>query len=105
MSDLGFRTIYRYYCIDDDKWITEERSEGSTPLICIDDPSHEIKNGTTSIIGKNLRIKQIKQTNLYSDCDLRYVNEYTVVSIVEDLARRTRVLEELLSKNNLIRFT
>jgi hypothetical protein len=104
MSNLGYRTVYRYFCVEENKYITEERVENSIPTNCSTDVTHTIKPGSISTSGKFTRVKQINQNDLFDDCDLTSIDLLNVHQKCEQLAQRVRVLENILQKNGNIKF-
>lgn len=104
MSNLGFRTIYRYFCDNEMKWVTEERAEGSTPVNCLNDGSHTIKQGSISFVKRIVNLKRIQQVNHYDTCNMENIDVYFITDKLEELAKRVRVLEEILQRENYIKF-
>lgn len=104
MSNLGFRSVYRYFCEDEATWVTVETAEGKPPSSCVNNAEHKIKPGSVIMSGRILVLKPILQTHHYDTSDMRNIDGFTVVSKCEELAKRVKVLEELLQKLGQIKF-
>jgi hypothetical protein len=105
MSNLGYRNNYKYYCQTEAKWIYEERAEGDPPTVCVNNASHTLNTGSISVTGKFTRVDQIIQSDKFDSCDLTKIDLLNVDQKCEALAQRVRVLETVLQKNGLIRFS
>jgi NADH:ubiquinone oxidoreductase subunit C len=46
----GYKTLYSYHCIQENKYITEERAQNSPPTQCKNDPNHTIKTNSIYVL-------------------------------------------------------
>lgn len=107
MSNTGCYCLFNYYCSNEEEgknWVSEERKEDDKPTSCKNDPKHEIKLDSVSVISKYIRVKQIDQIDLFDQCDLTKIDLFNVDKKLELLAQRVRVLEEILKRMNQIQF-
>lgn len=104
VNPTGFRMTYRYYCNNEAKWVTEERSENNPPTFCINNISHVIKTESITVGQKYANLVPINQTHNFDECDLTNITLSNVDTKCELLAQRVMILEEILKRMNQIKF-
>lgn len=105
MSVLGFRKIVSYYCEYEKKWITEELDEMNVPTVCKNDPFHAIRAGSLFISNKMCNAKQLKCEKTFNEIDFTVtINNSNVNQKLKELCQRVKLLEELLVRDNKIRY-
>lgn len=103
-NNTGFRTSYRFFCNDEMKWITVEKPEGTLPTECPNDPLHSIKLESITGVAKYVNVVPITQSYNFDECDLTKVTLLDVHTKCALLARRVKVLEEILKRQNQIKY-
>jgi hypothetical protein len=106
MSNLGFRKVVSYYCEYEKKWISEELDElNIIPNVCKNDPFHLIKEGSLFISNKMCNAKQLKSEKTFEEVDFSgTINNSNVNQKLKELSRRVRLIEEILERDNKLRF-
>ena len=106
MSDnCGFFNRYRYWCENENCFITEERRVGDIPKLCKNDISHKIRESTNNyVVGKYVNIHQTQSLDNFENCDMFNINNNNIIEKVELLSQRVKLLEMIMNKEGKIKF-
>ena len=97
----GLREEYKYRCVVENSWITEERAEGSIPTVC-KNSGHQIRDVSSN--SKYANLKRTNQTDNFGPCDMTNPTLLDVHQKLEILAGRVRVLEAMWVKEKKAKF-